>query len=103
MIASVLSGPILQTFQHNGLSDGQLSTNPIIEDPLTGPGATSAFNYTYGTADIYTNGTTLQTTPAAGTKLQWFSTINSTSSGSPIPGTAFNFTASSPTSAGRQE
>src|SRR5437867_2529025 len=103
MMASILSGPILQTFQHNSLSDGQLSTNPIVEDPLTGPGATSAFNYTYGTADIYTNGTALQTAPATGTQLLWFSTFNSTSSGNPIPGTAFNFTTSSPASAGRQE
>src|SRR5438034_1978846 len=105
MMASVLGGPILQSFQHNGLSDGRLSPNPVIEDPLAGPGATSAFNYTYGTADIYTQDTAIPTpsSPLFGTQLQWFSTINSTSTGSPIPGTAFNFTTSPAAAAGRQE
>jgi len=103
MMASILAGPISQTFQHNSFSDGQLSANPTMQDPLSGPGATSAFNYTYGTADIYTNATALQIPSPTGTQLLWFSTINSTSTTSPIPGTAFNFTASSPVSAGHQD
>jgi len=105
IIASLLGGFIFQTFQHNTLSDGRLSTIPAIQDPINVTGTTSAFNYTYGTADIYAIGTALQTpsTPATGTTLVWFSTFNSTSTGSTIPGTAFNFTSSSPISAGRQE
>ena len=61
-----------------------------------------AFNYTYSTADIYTYNTTgFVATPGLGisrpnTQLKWFSTINNTKNGQPIPGTAFNFTASSP-------
>ena len=105
MVASLLGGFTFHTFQHNTFSDGRLSTIPAIQDPLNVTGATSAFNYTYGTADIYAIGMALQTpsTPATGTTLVWFSTLNSTSTGSAIPGTAFNFTSSSPISAGRQE
>ncbi len=75
---------------------------PILVDPLNVTGASTAFNYTYSTADIYTNSTTgFVATPSSGssrpgTQLKWFSTINSTKNGLPIPGTAFNFTASSP-------
>ncbi|HEX9612158.1 MAG TPA: hypothetical protein VGA05_00915 [Candidatus Bathyarchaeia archaeon] len=74
----------------------------MLVDPLNVTGASTAFNYTYSTADIYTNNTIgFVATPSLGnshpgTQLTWFSTINSTKDGSKIPGTAFNFTASSP-------
>lgn len=75
---------------------------PVLVDPLNVTGASTAFNYTYSTADIYTYNTTgFVATPSLGssrpnTQLKWFSTINSTKTGLPILGTAFNFTASSP-------
>ncbi len=76
---------------------------PVLADPLNVTGAATAFNYTYSTADIYTNSTTgFLATPSLGnshpgTQLTWFSTINKTADGSKIPGTAFNFTTSNPT------
>jgi hypothetical protein len=76
---------------------------PVFGDPLNVTGAPIAFNYTYSTADIYSYNTTgFVATPSLGnshpgTQLTWFSTINRTKDGSRIPGTAFNFTTSSPT------
>ena len=75
---------------------------PVLVDPLNVTGASTAFNYTYSTADIYTYNTTgFVATPSLGnghpgTQLTWFSTINKTKDGSTIPGTAFNFTSTSP-------
>ena len=75
---------------------------PVLIDPLNVTGAPTAFNYTYSTADIYTYNTTgFVPTPGLGnshpgTQLTWFSTINKTKDGTKIPGTAFNFTATSP-------
>jgi hypothetical protein len=103
VVSSVLGASILPSAHYDPLAVGLPSGVPILADPLNVTGAATAFNYTYSTADIYTyNTTAFVATPSIGnahpnTQLTWFSTINRTSDGSKIPGTAFNFTASSPT------
>jgi hypothetical protein len=104
-MASITGGLLLASPYHNSSTVGRLSSVPVIGDPLNVTGSDYAFNYTYATADIYTNATDLQTpsVPISGTQLAWFSTINQTSTRQPIHGTAFNFTVSSPVSVSRQE
>src|SRR6266508_988731 len=78
---------------------------PVSAPSISAPAPTSAFNYTYGTGDIYTN-TSAQVnplSPPAGTRLKWFPTLRHTSDGSSVEGTAFNFTANSGGSPFRQE
>ena len=109
IVSSILGASISQSTHVNVLASPAPSGVPVLADPLNVTGALTAFNYTYSTADIYTYNTTgFVATPSLGTshpgtQLTWFSTINNTKDGSKIPGTAFNFTASSPTSPNRQE
>ncbi|HVH16376.1 MAG TPA: hypothetical protein VNA15_11760 [Candidatus Angelobacter sp.] len=103
IIFSSALGASISQFTHHDLSAMSPTPGvPVLIDPLNVTGASTAFNYTYSTADIYTYNTTgFVATPSLGnshpgTQLTWFSTINSTKDGSRIPGTAFNFTASAP-------
>jgi len=103
MFSSAFGASISQSNHYNALAATPPSSGvPLLIDPLNVTGASTAFNYTYSTADIYTYNTTgFVATPSLGnshpsTQLTWFSTINKTKDGSKIPGTAFNFTAASP-------
>ena len=102
IVSSILGASISQSTHINVSATPAPLGVPVLADPLNVTGALTAFNYTYSTADIYTNSTTgFVATPSLGnshpgTQLTWFSTINKTADGSKIPGTAFNFTASTP-------
>ena len=102
IFSSALGASISESSHYIAIAPRVPSGVPVFVDPLNVTGAPTAFNYTYSTADIYTNTTGSVATPSLGnshpgTQLTWFSSINKTSDGSRIPGTAFNFTASSPT------
>lgn len=102
IFSSAIGASISQFTHYNISAPSPASGVPVLVDPLNVTGASTAFNYTYSTADIYTYNTTgFVATPGLGssrpnTQLKWFSTVNNTKNGLPIPGTAFNFTASSP-------
>ena|GEM_PF-3370446 len=102
VFSSALGASISLLAHYNVSATSPTSGVPVLIDPLNVTGAPTAFNYTYSTADIYTYNTTgFVATPGLGnshpgTQLTWFSTINKTKDGSKIPGTAFNFTATSP-------
>jgi len=102
IFSSALGASISQSTHYSVLAPIAPSGVPVLVDPLNVTGAATAFNYTYSTADIYTNNTIgFVATPSLGnshpgTQLTWFSTINRTKDGSKIPGTAFNFTSTSP-------
>jgi len=103
IFSSAIGASISQPTYYSVSAMSPTSGVPVLVDPLNVTGASTAFSYTYSTADIYTNITTgFVATPSLGnsrpgTQLVWFSTINATNDGHRIPGTAFNFTSTSPT------
>jgi len=103
IFSSAIGASISQPTHYNVSAMSPTGGVPVLVDPLNVTGASTAFSYTYSTADIYTYNTTgFVATPSLGnshpgTQLIWFSTINATNDGHRIPGTAFNFTSTSPT------
>lgn len=107
IIAAALVSPALVGSYHAYASNVGNPTPLASLDPVTGPGASTAFNYTLSSANIFTNATS-KATPAVNSSIanphfKWFSTINNTKTGSAIQGTAFNFTVNSPVSQNTQQ
>lgn len=74
-------------------SVGGIGSNHLASPSSDPSGSLTAFNYTYSQANLYTNSSVAELLPSStpGTKLTWLSTVNSTSTGAPIPNTAFDF------------
>ncbi len=97
IVATALASPALSTSSHaysSGIS--RLTSTPAI-DPGNVTAASNAFNYSLSSANIFTNATATTNHPVNSTTtnplFKWFSTVTNTTSGTPIPGTAFNYTA----------
>jgi hypothetical protein len=104
IIAMVLVSPASSS-SSDAYSPGIQTVTPLATaDPLNVTGASTAFNYTLSSANIFSNSTAVATPAVTGNpQFKWFSTINNTKNSQPIPGTAFNFTANPTLSPSRQE
>ncbi len=74
--------------------------------PLNANASLAAFSYTIGQGDLYTNQTNFVATPPtppAGASAKWFSSINHTSTGTPIPGTSLNYAVTANSTKGKQQ
>jgi hypothetical protein len=74
--------------------------------PLSANASATAFSYTVGQGDLYTNQTNFlatPTTPPVGATATWFSSISHTSTGTPVSGTSLNYTVAAGSAKGKQQ
>jgi hypothetical protein len=75
----------------HGIAANYQASSP--SDPSPPP--TTAFNYTYSQANLYTNSSAKTSSFPAGTKLTWLNTVTQTSDNTTIPRSAFLFNVTS--------
>src|SRR5713226_5013947 len=96
---------------HDAQTSHYLKTSPSLHQQIVrspgDPNATlRAFNYTLSEADLFTNRTAVLAPsfpPNGNITFTWTSTVNKTSTGTPISGTDFNFTVKPATTPGTQQ